>query len=65
MIYNCERRCGPEKGAILERLVAAQQPELVLELGTFMGYGTMRIARRLPPRGRVVSIEASEEQVGG
>ena len=29
-----------------------------------MGYGTARIARQLPPGGRVVSIEAGEEQVG-
>ena len=57
--------CGPEKGAILERLVAQQRPTLVLELGTFMGYGTARIARQLPPGGRIVSIEAGEEQVGG
>ncbi|KAL4443450.1 hypothetical protein ABPG75_011187 [Micractinium tetrahymenae] len=55
-------RCGPEKGAILEELVAAQQPALALELGTFMGYGAARIARQLPPGGRLISIEASEEQ---
>ena len=57
-------RCGPEKGAILERLVAEQRPALVVELGTFMGYGTARIARQLPPGSRVISIEAGEEQVG-
>lgn len=56
-------RCGPEKGAILERLVARQRPALALELGTFMGYGCARIARQLPPGGRLVSIEAREEQV--
>ena len=57
--------CGPEKGAILESLVAEQRPALALELGTFMGYGAARIARNLPPGGRLISIEASEEQVGG
>lgn len=31
------RSCGPEKGGILEELVASQQPALALELGTFMG----------------------------
>ncbi|PSC72400.1 catechol O-methyltransferase-like [Micractinium conductrix] len=55
-------RCGPEKGAILESLVAEQRPALALELGTFMGYGAARIARNLPPGGRLISIEASEEQ---
>lgn len=44
--------------------MAQQQPGLALELGTFMGYGTMRIWRQLPPGGRVLSIEAGEEQVG-
>lgn len=56
-------RSGPEKGRVLEELVASESPSLVLELGTFMGYGTIRIARALPPGGRVVSIEASPEQV--
>lgn len=56
-------RCGPEKGALLERLVAAQQPPLALELGTFMAYGALRIARQLPPGGRLVTVEAGEEQV--
>ena len=36
-VTSCPRRCGPEKGAILERLVARQRPALALELGTFMG----------------------------
>ncbi len=35
--WHALRRCGPEKGAILEELVAAQQPALAVELGTFMG----------------------------
>ena len=56
-------RCGPEKGAILERLVAQQQPALAVELGTFLGYGTARIARQLVSGARVVTVEASEEQV--
>ncbi|KAI3428022.1 hypothetical protein D9Q98_006408 [Chlorella vulgaris] len=55
-------RCGPEKGAILESLVARQRPQLALELGTFMGYGAARISRQLPPGGRLITIEAGEEQ---
>lgn len=58
-------RCGPEKGALLERLVEQQRPALALELGTFMGYGAMRIARRLPPGGRVITVEGDEEQARG
>lgn len=44
--------------------MAEQAPTLALELGTFMGYGAIRIARSLPPSGRLVSMEASAEQVG-
>jgi predicted O-methyltransferase YrrM len=43
--------------------VARQQPQLALELGTFMGYGAARISRQLPPGGRLITIEAGEEQV--
>jgi predicted O-methyltransferase YrrM len=55
-------RCGREKGALLEGQVAAAAPALALELGTFMGYGSIRIARNLPPGGRLVSLEADEAQ---
>lgn len=62
MFFWC--RSGPEKGRLLEELVASQAPVLALELGTFMGYGAIRIACSLPPGGRLVSVEASAEQVG-
>jgi predicted O-methyltransferase YrrM len=44
-------------------LLSAHSLQLVLELGTFIGYGTVRIARALPPGGRVISIEADEDRV--
>ena len=61
----CLRRSGPEKGGVLEEVVRQEAPQLALELGTFMGYGAIRIARALPPGGRLVTVEASAEQVGG
>lgn len=42
--------------------MSEQRPSVALELGTFMGYGTARIFRSLPPGGRVISVEAGEEQ---
>ena len=48
---------GAEKGAILERLMDKYQPENVLELGTFLGYSSIRIVRKLPPNGRLITIE--------
>jgi len=58
----CYSRCvmmnvGEEKGAILEAAVRRASPQLTLELGTYCGYSALRIARALPPGGRVVSLE--------
>jgi catechol O-methyltransferase len=50
---------GDRKGAILERAVERVKPRLVLELGAYIGYSALRIARTLPERGRVISIEKS------
>ncbi|KAJ9508726.1 hypothetical protein QJQ45_028020, partial [Haematococcus lacustris] len=50
---------GPEKGAVLEAAVALARPQLVVELGSFVGYSATRIARALPPGGRLVCVEAN------
>lgn len=49
---------GDEKGKLLDAAVAKADPTLVLELGTYCGYGALRIARAAP-RARVVSVELS------
>jgi catechol O-methyltransferase len=54
-------RSGPEKGALVEAEVRAAAPVLALELGAFVGYGAVRIARALPPGGRLVTLEADPE----
>ena len=48
---------GDEKGALLDAAVERAAPDLVLELGTYCGYSGLRIARAMPPRARIVSIE--------
>ena len=35
-------KIGPEKGAILDALVRLVEPELVVELGSFVGYSAVR-----------------------
>ena len=55
-------RSGPEKGQLLERLVSECRPALALEVGTFMGYGAIRIARQLPQGGKLVSLEGDAAQ---
>ncbi|ORA25995.1 O-methyltransferase [Mycobacterium aquaticum] len=47
---------GDEKGALLDAAVVRAQPRLALELGTYCGYGALRIARAAPAA-RVFSVE--------
>lgn len=48
---------GPMEGRFLQSLVFAQQPMLVLEIGTFTGYSAMAMAEVMPPGGRIVTCE--------
>ena len=53
---------GPEKGKVLEAELVAIGPEArVLELGTFVGYSAILMARHLSGRGRIVSLDVSPE----
>jgi catechol O-methyltransferase len=48
---------GDEKGAILDAAVDRIKAQRVLELGAYVGYSALRMARRLAPGGRVFSVE--------
>lgn len=50
---------GDEKGAILDAAVRRVDPRRVLELGTYCGYGALRLARAAPSA-RVYSVELAE-----
>lgn len=50
---------GDEKGKILDGVVERAGPLRVLELGAYIGYSALRIARKLPPGGRLYSVEFS------
>lgn len=52
---------GQVEGRLLELLVHALQARLVLEIGTFSGFGALSMAAGLPPGGRIVTCEVSEE----
>jgi catechol O-methyltransferase len=47
---------GDEKGELLDAAVRSADPSLALELGTYCGYGALRIARAAP-LARVYSVE--------
>jgi catechol O-methyltransferase len=49
---------GDEKGRLLDAAVVRANPGLALELGTYCGYGALRIARAAPAA-RVYSVELS------
>ncbi|BBX96302.1 methyltransferase [Mycobacterium lacus] len=50
---------GDEKGELLDAAVRRADPAVALELGTYVGYGAMRIARAAP-NAKVYSVELSE-----
>jgi catechol O-methyltransferase len=50
---------GDEKGQILDAAIETAQARRVLELGAYVGYSALRIVRKLPPGGRLYSIEFS------
>ena len=52
---------GRVEGRLLETLVWATRPRLVLELGTYSGYSALSMAAALPDDGRIVTCEVSEE----
>jgi caffeoyl-CoA O-methyltransferase len=52
---------GPVVGRLLETLVFLGRPKLVLELGTYAGTSALAMAGGLPPGGRIVTCEISDE----
>jgi caffeoyl-CoA O-methyltransferase len=51
---------GPVKAELLAAFVHATQARLVLEVGTFTGYGSLTMAAAMAPGGRVVTCELDE-----
>lgn len=50
---------GEEKGRLLDAAVRRADPAVALELGTYVGYSALRIARAAP-RAKVFSVELAE-----
>ncbi len=50
---------GDEKGQLLDAAVRRADPKVALELGTYCGYGALRIARAAP-NAKVYSVELAE-----
>jgi len=50
-----------EEGTFLSLLVAATGVRRIVEVGTFTGYSALCMARALPPGGRLLACDVSEE----
>ena len=54
-------RLNHEAAVMLQLIVQAQRPRFCVEVGTFTGYSSLTIARALPPDGRLLCCDVSEE----
>lgn len=52
---------GPEKGKILDEVVKNYRPNLILEIGTLVGYSAIRMARLLPDNGKIICMEMDKD----
>ncbi len=52
---------GPDQAALMQLLVRATGARRCLEIGTFTGYSALAVALALPPGGRIVCCDLSEE----
>jgi predicted O-methyltransferase YrrM len=56
-----QMQIAPEQGAFMALLVELIGARRCLELGTFTGYSSLAVALALPPGGRIVCCDVSEE----
>ncbi|XP_058512449.1 catechol O-methyltransferase isoform X1 [Ochotona princeps] len=52
---------GDKKGEIVDAVIQEYRPSLLLELGAYCGYSAVRMARLLPPGGRLFTMEINPD----
>ncbi len=52
---------GPDQGALMALLVKLTGARRTLEIGVFTGYSALAVALALPPDGRIIACDVSEE----
>jgi catechol O-methyltransferase len=52
---------GDVKGKILDESLRKCQPKLVLEVGTYIGYSSLRMIQQIPKDAKIITIEASDK----
>jgi predicted O-methyltransferase YrrM len=56
-----QMQIAPEQGAFMALMVRLTGARRILEIGTFTGYSSTAMALALPPDGRMVCLDVSEE----
>ena len=60
-IENGEWAIAPEQGPVLALFVELIGAKQILEVGTFTGASTLWMAKALPPGGRIIAMDVSEQ----
>lgn len=55
---------SPNQGKMLHLLARIHGAKRILEIGTLAGYSTINLARALPPRGKLITLEVVEKHAG-
>jgi predicted O-methyltransferase YrrM len=58
---NAGMQCSPEQGQFLHFLVRAIGAKQTIEVGVFLGYSSTAVALALPPDGKIIACDVSEE----
>ena len=60
-LKQAQMQIGPDQGLFLGLLVKILGARRVVEVGTFTGYSALAMAQALPPGGRILCCDVSEE----
>ncbi|UJR22143.1 hypothetical protein I4U23_025207 [Adineta vaga] len=52
---------GDQKGQILDDAIRSRRPKTVLELGTFLGYSSLRMAAQVPNDATIICVDINPE----
>jgi predicted O-methyltransferase YrrM len=56
-----DMQISPEQGQFMQLLTRLISPRKVLEVGVFTGYSSLSVALALPPEGKLIACDRSEE----
>ena len=54
---------GSAKGVLIEKVIQQRRPKRLLEIGTFLGYMSIRLARSMPVDARLTTVEIDEDNL--